>query len=397
MKSRSVILIALVGTALGGMPMWLMSAYSPQIVQTLSLPTTTYGALLGAFFGFSALTATTVGRYVNGINWLAGVSLTAMFSVIGLTFLAFFANSIPLIILGLFIAAWGNSFSQTSANKGLAEHVPVGLQGRAFGFKQAALPLSTFVVGLSVPLFSTEDNWRFAFVAISIISATVGILAISQIREKTAVFKIVFARILDSGRSFKAARAKQMQRAPRHLILLATGSGLATGATMSFAGFLVLFSVGIGFSLELAALVMALGSFAGVAARVSFGFWADKTQGGHLLLVQLLMLGGAAGLVVLALTDNIALLVIGTLLVFAMGWSWNGVFQYAIIRSDPSSSAFFTGVVQAAMMAGATIGPPLFALVSQLSYSVAWIFLAITMVIAAGLVRWGKFEMERRV
>jgi predicted MFS family arabinose efflux permease len=73
------------------------------------------------------------------------------------------------------------------------------------------------------------------------------------------------------------------------------------------------------------------------------------------------------------------------------------VFQYAIIRSDPSSSAFFTGVVQAAMMAGATIGPPLFALVSQLSYSVAWIFLAITMVIAAGLVRWGKFEMERRV
>jgi MFS family permease len=397
LKSRSVILIALVGTALGGMPMWLMSAYSPQIVQTLSLPTTTYGALLGAFFGFSALTATTVGRYVNGINWLAGVSLTAMFSVIGLTFLAFFANSIPLIILGLFIAAWGNSFSQTSANKGLAEHVPVGLQGRAFGFKQAALPLSTFVVGLSVPLFSTEDNWRFAFVAISIISATVGILAISQIREKTAVFKIVFARILDSGRSFKAARAKQMQRAPRHLILLATGSGLATGATMSFAGFLVLFSVGIGFSLELAALVMALGSFAGVAARVSFGFWADKTQGGHLLLVQLLMLGGAAGLVVLALTDNIALLVIGTLLVFAMGWSWNGVFQYAIIRSDPSSSAFFTGVVQAAMMAGATIGPPLFALVSQLSYSVAWIFLAITMVIAAGLVRWGKFEMERRV
>jgi predicted MFS family arabinose efflux permease len=374
-----------------------MSAYSPQIVQTLSLPTTTYGALLGAFFGFSALTATTVGRYVNGINWLAGVSLTAMFSVIGLTFLAFFANSIPLIILGLFIAAWGNSFSQTSANKGLAEHVPVGLQGRAFGFKQAALPLSTFVVGLSVPLFSTEDNWRFAFVTISIISATVGILAISQIREKTAVFKIVFARILDSGRSFKTARAKKKQRAPRHLILLATGSGLATGATMSFAGFLVLFSVGIGFSLELAALVMALGSFAGVAARVSFGFWADKTQGGHLLLVQLLMLGGAAGLVVLALTDNIALLVIGTLLVFAMGWSWNGVFQYAIIRSDPSSSAFFTGVVQAAMMAGATIGPPLFALVSQLSYSVAWIFLAITMVIAAGLVRWGKFEMERRV
>lgn len=395
MKSRSVILMALVGTALGGMPMWLMSAYSPQIVETLALPTTTYGALLGAFFGFSALTATAVGRYVNGINWLAGVSLTSMFSVVGLTFLAFFANSVPLLLLGLFIAAWGNSFSQTSANKGLAEFVPVGLQGRAFGVKQAALPLSTFVVGLSVPLFSTEDNWRFAFVAISIISATVGFLAISQIREKKAVFKTVFSRLLERHNS-KSALASQKQKVARHLVLLAAGSGLATGATMSFAGFLVLFSVGIGFSLELAALVMVVGSFAGVAARVTFGFWADKSEGGHLLLVQLLMLGGAMGLVLLAFTNNLAFLVVGTLLVFAMGWSWNGVFQYAIIRSDPGSSAFFTGVVQAAMMAGATVGPPLFALVSQLSYFAAWLFLASTMVIAAGLVRWGKLEMELR-
>lgn len=164
---------------------------------------------------------------------------------------------------------------------------------------------------------------------------------------------------------------------------------------MSFAGFLVLFSVGLGFSLEIAGLVMAVGSFAGVAARVTFGFWADRTKAGHLGLVQLLMLGGAVGLVLLAFTSNLAVLVLGTLLVFAMGWSWNGVFQYAVIRSDPDRSAFFTGVVQAAMMAGATVGPPLFALVSQVSYLAAWLFLAATMVIAAGLVRWGKLEMDR--
>lgn len=374
--------------------MWLMSAYSPQIIETLSLPTTTYGALLGAFFGFSALTATAVGRYVNGINWLAGVSLTSMFSVLGLTFLAFFANSIPLLLLGLFIAAWGNSFSQTSANKGLAEFVPVELQGRAFGFKQAALPLSTFVVGLSVPLFSSNENWRFAFVAIAIISGAIGIFAVSQITDKAHVYRTVFAR-LAQGVRFSGDGRNKKEKAPRHLILLASGSGLATGATMSFAGFLVLFSVGLGFSLEIAGLVMAVGSFAGVAARVTFGFWADRTKAGHLGLVQLLMLGGAVGLVLLAFTSNLAVLVLGTLLVFAMGWSWNGVFQYAVIRSDPDRSAFFTGVVQAAMMAGATVGPPLFALVSQVSYLAAWLFLAATMVIAAGLVRWGKLEMDR--
>jgi MFS family permease len=397
LKIRLVIFLALAGTALGGMPVWLMSAYSPQIVEALSLPTTTYGVLLGAFFGFSALTATAVGRYVNGIHWLAGVSLTSIFSVIGLTVLAFFANNTLLLLLGLFIAALGNSFSQTSANKGLAEFVPVGLQGRAFGFKQAALPLSTFIVGLSVPLFSSDANWRFAFVAIAIISATVGLLAVLQIRNKAAALKTVFDRLMDIGRSPKAVRAVKKEKAPRHLILLAAGSGLATAATMSFTGFLVLFSVGLGFSLEVAGLVMAVGSLAGVLARVTFGFWADRTKGGHLLMVQFLMLGGALGLVLLAFTSNLGMLVIGTLLVFAMGWSWNGVFQYAIIRSEPASSAFFTGVVQAAMMAGATVGPPIFALVSQLSYLVAWVFLATTTVIAAGLVRWGKFEMDRRV
>jgi predicted MFS family arabinose efflux permease len=229
------------------------------------------------------------------------------------------------------------------------------------------------------------------------ISATVGLLAVLQIRNKAAALKTVFDRLMDIGRSPKAVRAVKKEKAPRHLILLATGSGLATAATMSFTGFLVLFSVGLGFSLEVAGLVMAVGSLAGVLARVTFGFWADRTKDGHLLMVQFLMLGGALGLVLLVFTSNLEMLVIGTLLVFAMGWSWNGVFQYAIIRSEPASSAFFTGVVQAAMMAGATVGPPIFALVSQLSYLVAWVFLATTMVIAAGLVRWGKFEMDRRV
>jgi MFS family permease len=393
LKPGSVILLALAGTAVGGMPMWLMSAYAPQIIQTLSLSSTTYGALLGAFFGFSALTATTVGRYVNRINWLVGVGLTSLFSVVGLVILAVFSGNVPMILLGLFVAAWGNSFSQTSANKGLAEFVPPNLRGRAFGFKQAAMPLSTFLVGLSVPLFASGQNWRLAVIAISVLSAGVGIAAISQIGDKHAVAKNALPRLRQNFRTSRGGQSKKKIKAPRYLFLLASGAGLATGATMSFTGFLVLFSVDLGFSLEASAAVMVVGSFAGIGARIFLGFWADRAKSGHLLMVQFLMLGGSIGMVLVAVAGEFEVLVIGTLLVFVMGWSWNGVFQFAIIRSGPASSSYFTGIVQAAMMAGATVGPPIFSILIQANYPTAWIFLACTMALSAGLVRWGMIEM----
>ena len=95
MSSRRALILALVATALGGMPIWLMGAYSPQIVQTYGLEPATFGAVLAAFFGFSALTGTTIGRYVNTIHWLSGVWWTAVFSVVGLLTLAFIAVNVP--------------------------------------------------------------------------------------------------------------------------------------------------------------------------------------------------------------------------------------------------------------------------------------------------------------
>ena len=392
MKPLSVVVLALAVTTLGGMPMWLMGAYSPQIVETFALQSSTYGAVLGAFFLFSALTATPVGRYVNTLHWLTGVVWTGVFSAVGLVFLAFFANAIPVLLLGLFIAAWGNSFSQTSANKGLAEFVPLHLQGRAFGFKQAALPLSTFIVGLSVPLFSSGDNWRWAFVAVASVSVLLAVVAL--VRRGVTPARPSLSDLLHrlprrSARTPKPAKLT----APKHLVLLATGSGIATGATMSFAGFLVLFAVSQGFTPETAALVLALGSAAGIAARISFGFYADRARTGHFRFVQMLMLGGAVGFGLLAFSSRLDVLILGTLLGFAMGWAWNGVFHFAIIRSSPQQSAFFTGVIQAAMMAGATVGPPVFGLISETSYTAAWLVLSAAMVVSVLLVSRGAATM----
>ena len=386
MTQRQTILLALATTCLGGMPVWLVSVYAPQIVATYSLQTTTYGTLLGVFFLFSALTAVPVGRYVQEINWLSGVVWTALFSVLGLLFLAFLAEGLILLVLGLFIASWANSFSQTSANKGLAAHVPQALQGRAFGFKQAALPFSTLIVALTVPLFSTGDNWRFAFCLIALISLIVGHVAVRLIKTQGFALALPLKKKPSPSTTNKG---KHRTRSPRYLLFLAAGSGVATGATMSFVGFLVLFSVHIGLSPTAAALVLTIGSCAGIAARISLGFVADRLKSGHIRLVQMLMLGGAAGFGLMSIANTAILLAVGTFLGFAMGWAWNGIFHFVVVRSRPDSSAFFTGVVQASMMTGATLGPPIFGLLTEISYSTSWLFLAGAMLVSAMLVERG--------
>lgn len=392
MNAKSVIFIALGATALGGMPMWLLGAYSPQIVSTFSLGGAQFGAVLGAFFLFSTLTAIPVGRFVNGISWLTGITLTSLFSAVGLLFLAFFSSGIPLLLVGLFIASWANSFSQTSANKGLSEGVPRALAGRAFGLKQAALPLSTFVVGLSVPLFATGDDWRYAFLAIASFAVALGMLALWLLYRRR-LHGLVWegSQVLPDLKSVRAERT----RAPRAVVLLAIGSGIATGATMSFAGFLVLFAVSEGNSPQSAALVLALGSFAGIAARIGFGFWADRAKSGHFMLVTGLILGGALGFALLAFSNGLAVLVAGTLLGFALGWAWNGVFHFAVTSSNPTQSAYFTGIIQAAMMAGATVTPPAFGLLSQSSFPLAWLMLSGMMVVAALFIVRGARAIDR--
>lgn len=391
MKPRSALVIALIATALGGMPIWLMGAYSPQIVNTYGLDPSTFGAVLAAFFGFSALTGTTIGRYVNTIHWLVGVLLTSVFSVVGLLMLAFVGGGIPLILMGLFIAALANSFSQPSANKGLALHINPSHQGRAFGLKQAALPISTFVVSLTVPLFSTGEDWRYAYASIAVISASLGVYSIIRLGAGRDYLKRSFAKAFDRSTCRWKRKKTGIEPIPRYLKYLAVGAGLGTGSTMSFAGFLVLFAVNRGFTPEQSALVLALGSFVGIFARIYFGFLADKRGRRHFIFVATMMVGGSVGFVVLALTQNLAMLIIGTILGFGMGWAWNGVFHFAVIKVKPESSAFFTGVVQASMAGGATIGPAAFGVLSQqFSFSVAWFFLASTLLLAAAFVLYAR-------
>jgi len=86
------------------------------------------------------------------------------------------------------------------------------------------------------------------------------------------------------------------------------------------------------------------------------------------------MLGaGVAGFVMLA-TGSPALVVPGVLLAFAAGWGWPGLFNFAVVRTNPGAPAAATGVTQTGASGGAAVGPILFGLVVEAAgYGTAWL------------------------
>jgi len=389
MKPKTVLAVAFIATGLGGMPIWLLSAYSPFVIESLGLSSALYGLLIATFFGVSALTGIWLGGSTARNGWINGVAYTSILSAIGLLVIALLANSWLIMALGIVVSAFANSMSQPAANLAIASVIRQKRMGLAFGIKQAALPVATLLVGASAPLFRFEQGWRAAFGLIAIFSLSFG--AFVQLRTRNRL-----ATPLEMAVASRASRAKSNERTfSKPLILLAIAAGLGTATTMTFAGFLVLYAVEIGLTAQQGAFVLSVGSFTGIVSRVVSGYLADRRTGRHLVVVSVMMVGGALGYLLVALSSDIILLSIASILAFGLGWAWNGVFHLAIVRSNPNRAANSTGVIQSGMALGATFGPAAFGLALTLSFKLAWLALAVCMLMAAIMVIVGRRALNR--
>ena len=84
-------------------------------------------------------------------------------------------------------------------------------------------------------------------------------------------------------------------------------------------------------------------------------------------------------------------MLVGTALVFGLGWSWPGLLTYAVVRLNPAAPAVATSITQTGVFAGGATGPVVFGLLVQAgSYRVAWSAAAVAMLLAAGLMGVGR-------
>jgi MFS family permease len=154
-------------------------------------------------------------------------------------------------------------------------------------------------------------------------------------------------------------------------------------------------SVAAGLRVETAGLMLALGSAVGIVVRVTFGRLADGMGGGSLRLVAAMLGVGVVGFALLA-NGSGGLIVPGILLAFGAGWGWPGLFNFAVVRTNPNAPAAATGITQTGASGGAALGPLVFGVVVEAaSYEAAWLLCGAIALVALVAILAGRAMILR--
>lgn len=383
-RSRRTTGAALVALVVSVLPAFLLGGVAVLVRRDLGFSESALGAAISAFFLASGLAAVPGGRLAERLGGLRATAVGVAGSSLALAGVAVAARSWALLVAFLAVGGVANSITQPATNLALARAVPVARQGLAFGVKQTNGPVATFLAGISAPLVGITVGWRWAFAL-----AAVGALA----------FFAVAPRPYHDPPSRHPPGGQAAGDAPtRAVVLLAVGAGAGTAAAASLMGFYVESAVAAGLSVGAAGWWFATGSVAGTAARVVWGWTADRPRGEAATLVLVLLLAGAFGFALLGTTTAWPVFLPATVAAFAAGWGWFGLLLFAVVQRSPSAPARATAAVIAGVSGGGIVGPPAFGLlVERQGYPVAWMAAAAALVVAAAFVAAGTRAGDRAV
>nr|WTA68133.1 MFS transporter [Micromonospora sp. NBC_00855] len=369
---------AVVTTVACVLPVFLLGGLAVQMGTDLGFSPAGLGLAVSVYFGVSALASVPSGRLVERYGPAVVARCGILLAAGSMLAVAAFARSYPVLVGLLALSAAANALGQLASNAALAQHVPARRQGLSFGVKQAAIPVSTLLAGAAVPTIALTAGWRWAFVAAAVAALT--------------TLAAVPRQLPGLARRAGAARAG---RATAALVVIGAAATLASGAANALGTFLVDSAAARGLSPGLAGLTLTLGSAVCVAARVGAGWLADRRETGHVALIAAMLLVGAVGLGLLALTGSVPL-VVGVVLGFGLGWAWPGLMNFAVVRLHPQSPAAATSITQTGVYAGGCLGPlSLGPLAAHLGYPAMWTVAAVAMLLAAALMLVGSRLLTR--
>jgi sugar phosphate permease len=271
-----------------------------------------------------------------------------------------FASLLTLVVL----AGLAGASVQSASGRAVMAAFPREQRGLALGVRQTAIPISGFLVALTLPSITRAGGvgWGFATLGIACVaSAAVGWLVIRDVAppaEETA--------------------GVDPLRDPR-LWRVAVGSALVVAPQICVVGFIVLLLHDHrGVAERLAAIVLAAVQILGIAGRIGAGRWSDVV-GSRIGPLRTIALVDAVLVAVCALALDAPLVVLVPLLMLAgaVSMSWNGLaFAAAIEHADTRRSGVAIGLQQSVLNGLGAVYPGLFgALVGATSW--AWAFAAV--------------------
>ena len=337
-------------------PSFMLGAFGPSIKEDLGISETAFGAIFTLGFLASAIGL----QFAGVVADRRGPSPTLRAGIVaagaGSLAIAVMGRSYAAIVVFFCLIRVGESMVQPATNTLVSRVVPFGLRGRSVGIKQSAIPFSTALAGFAVPLAGDTIGWE----------ATFGVVA-------ACALPVLFAVPPNPEAPPGAHRpgSASLRRLP-HLRLLALGGGFAAAAVVTVSGFFTTAAEEAGYSAGAAGVLLGVGGLILIVSRLSWGLAADRLDFDRFRGVALAVGGGSVPFVLYA-TEARPLLLVGTLVVFGVGWSWPGLMLLGLIELHPEAPGAASAVVQTAIRVGALVSPLLFgAVVDAYGFDVAW-------------------------
>lgn len=379
------IVVAVAITVLTLITSFLIGALAVQIRQDIPFGEARLGGLISIFSIAAGVISVPAGRLVERIGARRGIQFAACIMGLAATGIAMYANSWGQLAIFLAIGGVAAGMGQPAANLALAQDVAIDKQGLAFGLKQAAVPMASFVAGLTVPIAAGWVGWKSIFALSGLAALPVVLIANQTLSNETSI-----SRVFTSERSPIA----QVDLGP--LLVLAVGGAFGGSAVASLAAFTVEGAVDIGLQPEHAGLILTLGSSAAVAVRIGAGWQADRRGRKHLVVVAGMLVVGAFGFALIALSSHPGPLIVGVVVGAGAGWGWNGLFHYAVVHNQRQAPAAASSITQTGLFLGAAIGPFAFGtIVQSYSYTHAWFVAVGWLLLAAVFIGIGRWRFGR--
>lgn len=357
------------------LPLFLLGALAPALVEEFDIARPLLGVLVTAGFGVAAVLSLVIGPVVDAVG--ARRSAAALFGISTVA-LTLFALAPHYLVLVLTVALGGvpQALANPATNKIIGRVVPAPRRGMVIGIKQSGVQLGAFAAGLPLAGLAEWVDWRLA------VGVAAGCAAVATVAS--------VALPADPAPARRPRLRVSLDAEPAVWWLLGfsvlLGAGIAAVNTYS-----ALYATE---ELRLAdqpaaALVAALG-VTGILGRIGWSRVVSPDRPAGVVLGPLAA-GAvlAAGVLLAAQFLGAALAWIGVLGIGAFAVAANAVSMLAVTAlSTPEQTGRNSALVSAGFFGGFALGPPAFGLLAELGgYPLAWSLVAVEFT-AAALVVW---------
>jgi len=337
-KSTPVLVTGVLIIVATVLPGFLAASLAPRIRADFSFEDSALGLCIAVFYLVSAVSSNPAGRLLERIGPVRGMQLAAVLTAMSCVAVAVAAHSVVTLTAALVVGGVANGLGGPTVTALFKARIPDARQGRAFGFQQSGASLGSLAAGLALPAIAIPLGWRWAFVACAVLGlATVALAP----RDVPAPPPGTRAAKPDG---FTAIHG------------IAVAAALASAAGVGLVSFLVSYSVDNGISETAAGLLLGAVSLTAAASRIGLGSLLDRSGGDALAPLAWMLAASAIGFVALA-QGSPGVIVVAALTAAALGWSWPGGLNLAVVRRSPDAPAWAVGVMLTGLFTGAVCGP----------------------------------------